>query len=427
MFFGFILESLKNSPRKLWVITIINSSNFSWFMFVSSVSYPIIFRHFTSQESWVFIGTTLFYFFATFSAIIGSILSKKMQRKKLLSIWLSIGIITPSILLFFQGEASILLFGPLLGISLGFGFPSSLSLYAENTEVKNRCRIGGITLLETFIMLTFAILINEILEGGLIGSIIILIILKSIAIFSLILYEFNKSNNVISREETTSWSSILSYKPFVLYFLPWLMFIITAVLTADLMWPELPSGLDPSGVDYGKILEIGDPLHYLATAIFSIISGIIGDRYGRRAPIILGLSILGVSFALMVYSITAVIVFIHLMTIGTAYGLIWPIYIAIPGDLATTNLKIPFSKERFYTITMVLPLTVYGGLGSIPRALGITIPPEILSPILCIILFISIIPILLAPEVLSKGMIKKMDYENHINKIKKIIEDEDKN
>ena len=163
----------------------------------------------------------------------------------------------------------------------------------------------------------------------------------------------------------------------------------------------------------------------MATAICSIISGIIADRYGRRIPIIIGLAILGFSFALIGYTLNPIIVFIHLMAIGTAFGFIWVVYIAIPGDIATSNLRVPFSREKFYAIITILPLSVYGGLGAIPRVFGITGEPNLLSPILSIILFISVIPILQAPETLPKEIVEKIGYDEHIKKVKKVIDKEE--
>jgi MFS family permease len=410
----YISKSLGISSKKLFAITIVNSGTLSWYMFL--VNFQNIFENLTNNESWIFTGSFLFYLFAVLSAIIGSMLSEKINRRKLLSTWIIFGVLTTSTLIFFPTESFILIFGPLLGISLGLGFPFSLTLFADNTTIKNRSRVSGIILLQTFIMLSIAVAISEMLELGFLGTIILLITLRSTSLLALKLDECKvkiKPNNQI----TNKWIPILTYKPFVLYFLPWLMFIIAAVLTDHLIWPELI--LEPQD---NWVFEIGNPLHYLATAICSITSGIIGDRYGRRIPVIIGLAILGFSFALLGYEILPIIVFIHLMAIGTAFGFIWVIYIAIPGDIAMWNLRVPFSREKFYAIITILPLTVYGGLGAIPRMFGITAQPNLLSPILSIILFMSVILILQAPETLPKEIVEKIEYDEHIRKVKKVIE-----
>lgn len=409
----FISKSLGISSKKLFAITIVNSGTLSWYMFL--VNFQNIFENFTSNQLWIFTGSSLFYLFAVLSAIIGSMLSEKINRRKLLWTWIIFGVLTTSILIFFPTESFILIFGPLLGISLGLGFPFSLTLFADNTTLDNRCRVSGIILLQTFIMLSFAVTIEEMMKLGFLGTIILLIILRSTSLIALILDECKVKIPI--KEITKKWRPTLTYKPFVLYFLPWLMFMIAAVLTDHLIWPELPEG-----PEFYWVFEIGNPLHYLATAIFSIISGIIGDRYGRRIPIIIGLAILGFSFALMGTTLFPIIVFIHLMAIGTAFGFIWVIYIAIPGDIATCNLRVPFSREKFYAIITILPLTVYGVIGAIPRAFGITAEPNVLSPILSIILFISVIPILQAPETLPKEIVEKIEYDEHIKKVRKVIE-----
>ena len=187
------------------------------------------------------------------------------------------------------------------------------------------------------------------------------------------------------------------------------------VITEYVVWPTITTDST-----YDIAFEIGNPLHYLGTAIFGIVSGILADRVGRKLPNIIGLIILAFSFILMGSSLNEYTVFAHLMAIGIAFGFLMVLSIAVPGDLA-----FPHSKERFYALILVLPLTIYGGLGAIPSVFGYTAHANIVSPILSAILFIAVLPVYMAEETLPKEEIRRRKLKEHLKKVKKLVEEEE--
>ena len=423
MVLDLISRSLGISSRKLWISSLINSSIISWYLFLAHINMQNIFQNFTSQESWILVASSSFYFSGVLSAIIGSTLSNRIDRKKLLWVWTTLGVISSGLLIFFQNEFYILIFGPLLGISLGFGFPYCSSLFVEYTTVENRGRVGGIIIFLTFFMLSLARIVTDILGSSLIAIIAVLILLRSTSFLALIADKYKIRNKVLKRrKKENNWFSIITHKKYVLYYFPWTLFIVTMVVTDHILWQELPKTLE-----YNMVFEVGYPLHYLGVIIFSIISGIIGDRIGRKPPILIGLIMMGFSFALMGLSTTPVSVFVHLVALGVAFGFIWPMYNAIPGDIANSNRPYPFAMERIYAIIQFLPWIVYGTLGSLPQAFGISAPPTVLAPFLSIILFISTLPIFLAPETLPQKIVKKREQDKHLKELKKLIEEEGHN
>jgi MFS family permease len=404
--FNFIAKNIGIPSRKLTSITLISSGTLAWYFFLEHVSFETIFLNFTTNPSSLYYGSSLLYLFSALSSIIGSILSQKINQRQMLWAWITFGVLTTSALLFVQGEAFIFIFGPLLGISLGLGFPYALTLMAENTTIDQRGRVSGIILVQTFMMIAVATFIEAVTDSW-VFSILLLVVIRSTSYLTLILNKGKTRNEYSDTQKAKSWFSIITYKNFVMYFFPWLMFIIAIVLTDHIVWPTLPKT-----ADYDMAFAIGDPLHYLGTAIFAIVSGIWTDRYGRKVPIMIGLVMLGISFAIMGMSISPLSVFIHLMAIGIGFGFLMVTYMAVPGDLA-----FPYSKERFYALILVIPLTVYGGLGAIPRALGITASANLLSPILSIILLTSGLPVLFAQETLPKSKLDEMRMRDHIKKV----------
>jgi hypothetical protein len=104
------------------------------------------------------------------------------------------------------------------------------------------------------------------------------------------------------------------------------------------------------------------------------------------------------------------------MAVGMAFGFLIVVSITVPGDLA-----FPKSKERFYALILVLPLSVYGGLGAIPRALNYTDSGEAISLILIILLFMLIIPVWMSEESLSSQKIKERKLREHMEKVKELV------
>ncbi len=427
---AFISKNIGISPKKLFAITIINAGTISWFMFISYLSFDklfqinrlasLLFPNLPSEIAFVrtiplvHYGEALFYFFAVLSAIIGSSLSQRIDRKKLLMTWISLGVLSTGLIIFVQNEFSIYIMGSLLGISLGLGFPYSLSYLSDCTKSEQRGRVSGIVLLQTFIMLAIAVLIVELIEYWFIGILIVLMIIRLTSMLALFLDKskpFCESINERKAKRIT-WLDIVTYRRFVLYFVPWMLFIVASVIMEYIIWPQFEAD---TSLDIAY--QIGGPLHYLGTAICGVISGILADRIGRKTPTVIGLTLLGISFVLLKFPINIYTIFANLMAVGMAFGFLMVVSIAVPGDLA-----FPKSKERFYALIIVLPLSVYGGLGAIPRALNYTDSGEAISLILIILLFMLIIPVWLSEESLSSKKMKERKLREHMKKVKELIQ-----
>ena len=395
-----------------------NASNLAWY-FVIRTRFNTLFQVSSGDPTWIYIGSALFNFFAALSAIIGCVLTSKVNHKKFLWIWIIFGVVSQGCLILFQGQIVSILFGPLLGISLGLGFPYSLTLFSDCTVIEERGRISGIYLLLSFIMIASAMVVNIALELGLIGIIIVLMIIKSTGFLALIITDCVGGTKVNYNKRSESWFSVLRKRNLILYFLPWLMFLIVVVLTDHLVWADIQKN-----VDYERIMEFSRPLNYAGTAFFGLISGIITDRLGRKYPIIGGLVILGISSIFLGLAPSEISVFIHMMTIGAAFGFLMVTYTVVPGDLADRTS--PSSKEKIYALIGVIPLTIYGGIGAIPRAFNLSVGANIISPILSAILFLSILPVLQAPETLPQKIINARKIKEHMKKVGELMEKEKK-
>jgi len=112
---------------------------------------------------------------------------------------------------------------------------------------------------------------------------------------------------------------------------------------------------------------------------------------------------------------------IYYITYGVAWGFLFTLYLAVPGDLSYSG-----SKEKFYALGTMMPLIVYMSLSAAPQFLNISVSANILSPILSIILFLSVIPVFRATETLPENMIRERKLKEHIQKMQKLVQESEK-
>jgi MFS family permease len=405
LIFKFLTGDIRIPSRRFVAVTFVTSGILAWF-FLLEVYFVDIFSSFTGNPFWVFIGEATFFGFGAFSALIGSVISEKVNRRKLLWSSITLGVLTTASLAVFQGIVFSLLSSVLLGISLGLGFPCSTALLADCTVVEERARVSGIIVLVTFIMVSLAATVASLLSFGLIGVILLCVVLRSTSFLALALDPCEREKG-----KEGSWRSILAYKDFVFYLFPWIMFNMASGLVS-FVWLGLQSP------DYTTTFRIAVPLRYAGAAIFGLISGVVADRVGRKQPIIIGLVILGMSFALLGLATSPLSVLVYLTISGIAWGGFMVIYIAVLGDLAFSG-----SKEKFYALGMGIPLIIYMSLSAIPTAVGIIVPANVLSPVLSIILFLSVIPVLYASETLPETKMRERRLREHVRKVGKLVEE----
>ena len=391
------------SGRKFFSVTTLISGTLVWFFLVELYYYDI-FTDYAVDASMIRIGLLLFYGVGVFSAVIGSSISEKVNRRQLLFLWIILGISVTATLGMFQGEIFAIIFSVLLGISFGVGFPSSAALLADSTVAEERAKVSGVVIFATFALTFLGIIVISILDLGSIG---ILLFATALRAFSLLGLAFDKCDRKSGKKG--SWSDILSYKAFSSYVVPFLLFNAAVGL---LTWWTIPQT-----AEFISVRAIGVPLAYVCIALFGLVAGIAADRFGRRQPIIISFVMLGVSFALLSFYLIPETLLIHYVAYGLAWGFLFTLYLAVPGDLSY-----PGSKEKFYAIGTMIPLVVYMGLSEAPDLLLIPeISVSLLSPILSIILFLSTIPVFRAAETLPEKLMRKRKIKEHLKEIGKVV------
>ena len=417
MVFDFIKADFTITRRKLASVVLLVSTSFAS-LFLLFNWFPDIFKVYISNESVVYTGYFLFLGAAAISAIIGSIVSERVNRRKLLVTWIFFGLLAnisiiladiPTVLTQEIGAVTFYLISAVLGISVGFGFPSCLACLADCTTVEERGRVTGITLFVTLVLGMLLMLGPNLFNLG-IEIFILYCVVKGLGLFAFASGDCKRKKS----EKSRSWTSVFTSKDFTLYLFPWLMFSLAGSLNTlifDFTHP-LP--------EYQSIDVIAMILHYLAWAICSIIPGIMADRIGRKQPLMLGLILLGVSYAIFgIYTHPATFILYQVIS-GVAWGFIFTVYTTLLGDLASYG-----SKEKFYAMGVIMPITLMS-LSPLIGLLNVTASITILSPIYSCILFLSMYPVWRASETLPGKRIRERAMKNHIEKIGKLIEESEK-
>jgi len=405
------------SGRNLFAITTINAGTLSWYMYFGNyIGAKIVFQNLAVDPSLVSIGEALFFLTAGLSALLGVLLRKRTSNIKFLWAWTLFGVLCSALTLFFTGDLFVFIFGPILGIAMGLGFPYSLSLLATQIDLEHRGRASGIMLLETFFLAVTAGVVNVWFDLGFIGTVVTLVLLKSVSILGLAIgkislnYEFASqpipASRALNRERN---------KNYLIYLIPWIMFVVAVVIIDHVIWPTLEQ--DPQ-IAKG----LGDiPYAYVGTTIFAGLAGIIADRFGRKIPIFAGLAVLGFSSALLGSMVSPETFFIHHMAIGVAFGFLFTAYCTIPGDLSDRS-----NAEKLYALILVVPFLIYFGLGTLPQYFGASATAISVSWILTSLIFASIAPIYFARETLKEEKVRERQSKEYLEKLIKVVEESKK-
>jgi membrane protein implicated in regulation of membrane protease activity len=87
------------------------------------------------------------------------------------------------------------------------------------------------------------------------------------------------------------------------------------------------------------------------------------------------------------------------------------------GDLASYG-----SKEKFYAMGAIMPLILMLGFSALTSLLNVTLSGAIV-PVLSIILFLSVLPVLRASETLPQKKQEARKLKDHMDKVRKVIEE----
>jgi MFS family permease len=404
---GFLTEDLKIRRRKFAAVSLFNLGSLAWFFLLLFYMSDIFASMTQNDPFWGYhnIGQILFFGFAIFWSITTSFIAGKVSRRKLLISSIFLGTFSTILMALLQGTISAAVLSLLAGMSLGLGLPSSMALVADYTVVEERARVSGTIIFGTFVTAILIIALIRILNLGVLGDLLLFAAVRATSFSALVIDKCDNPSPMLKKENRLTSTA---YKEFFFYFFPWVMFGVAS----SLAWNLIPTTVYPTEI------ALGTTLRYVFIAVFGLVAGFMADRFGRKQPIIIGLIVLGVGFALLGFNFSGTTVIAYVALSGVTWGLFFVVFLAVPGDLSVVG-----SREKFYALGYILPLAGMFSLVAIPGPdLSPILKASSFAQLLSIILFLSIIPILRAKETLPKQKIQERKMKEHVKRIGKLLQ-----
>jgi hypothetical protein len=279
--------------------------------------------------------------------------------------------------------------------------------FASTTKSESRGRSGGIIWL---IALPLYFVVSNFLSANLNFemNIVVCIILSSSALLASV---FIKNKHLIATDLKES-----SYYPekrtILFYSIPWIVYsLINATLAANIANNTVQS-LSSSFYTYLIIAQT------TAALIGAVGGGFLADRWGRKAVLILGISLYGVSMALRGFvNIEGAFAFAYI-----GEGLSSGIFLTLYSFVIWSDLGNKINYGRIFAVgTMTFYLSV--AIGRLGVFSGI---PLVTSALIgCILIFLSNVPLALAPELLPTEVQEKKKLKKYMTTVKKIADNQE--
>jgi len=398
----FLLESSGIIKKDFLASFILLFNSFAWYYFTQAIIDGIL-RNFSSTDQQTLFVSGIYFSTIILTSLIGSALSEKMNRLHLFYIWVVLGAVASflPLLLTEYSTTNLLIISLSLGFSFGFGMPSCTAYFADCTAVEHRGGVGGLILLLTYLSAPLLLIF--------IGSSVFVVSMLSFVWRALalgVLFLFKPSKVKIERKKRTSFLSILRNKPFLLYFIPWLMFCLVDRLEST----YLKAIFDPWFFEFFNML-----IAPFIGLLFVFIGGLIADHIGRKRVVIYGFIALGIEYALLGLAPSMLVSwYLYAVVDGIAWGMFTVIFILVLwGDLSPANSP----REKYYAIG-AFPFFFTKLVGIVFRPYVQGIPRESAYgafSLAAFFLFLAVLPLMYAPETLPE---KKME----IRRLKAYIE-----
>jgi hypothetical protein len=356
---------------------------------------------------------TLHFVFLLIALVAGQIASKYVKdRFKFSLYWLASGIplsLTP----IFTGmdQIGIAVFSILSGVYFGFGIPLALANFAATTPANYRARNGGILFLIIgvggFILSLFGtesyITASAVLSAWAALGCLILITLRK------------QEQQKPLQQQPMSYRQIIVSRPFVLYFVPWVLFL----LVNSLAFSVIQAKLVDENVFSSDLVSNSSHIEFVLAGLSAAILGFTADSKGRKRIAVAGFALLGLGYAILGFSFGNLTGWwVYTFIDGIAWGAFAMLFVfTIWGDLAENR-----KSEKLYVLGLIPYLLSsfvrYTVGSSVADAIG---DFGVIFSFFSFFLFIAVMPLVLAPETMSEATLKSNELKNYVEKAKKQV------
>lgn len=333
--------------------------------------------------------------------IVGSFFIHRFNKLHLIYVSSGIFSIIAASLPFVSFEVLKLIMVFLMGILFSIGFLSFFEFFWGLSVPEERGRISGII---GSIAIPFYFFVEIVAANTNFLNLVLLSVVISLGtIVSAVLLR-TKNTEAPAKTDNRAYSP--EKRTIVLYLIPWVLFSLINTTLARNTTFDISQQVSSSFYLFLLILQL------LGVIIGALTGGTIADFFGRRLPLALSLSLYGVSAVLSGLFINNEMLALSYITNGLSWGVLFTLYIfVIWGDLANKE-----NCAKVYSIGLVTYFSAEG-IGLLTR---ISAPIIVTSLVSCLLIFMLIIPIALAPELLPSDFRRKIRMKRHMNAVKKI-------
>jgi MFS family permease len=399
-----MLKRIFGSSGKTLVANIVILANaFVWY----SYAFTFLTTSISSAElSYNFLSIMSIHFLGVFSSvIIGELVSRKIKNRiRFLLYWMAAGVFL-SLIPFVANVSTylgIVTLSVITGVTFGFGIPACLGYFAASTDTANRGRLGGITFL---LVGVGAYLLS--LVGSENTTLVILVLTAWKTLGVVLLLTLNPEEIIIKQKQKISYREVLSNKTFVLYFIPWTMFL----LVNSLIFPINERYFST------ELVRISSSIEFVLGGVSAVIFGFLADAKGRKRLAVAGFALLGLGHAILGFSEGNMIGWwFYTFVDGVAWGIFVTIFLfTLWGDLAEE-----FRSERYYAIG-ILPYLLSTFLRFSIGALitNAIINYSVIFSFASFFLFLAVLPLVYAPETLPQKIVRDRELKNYLEKAQK--------
>jgi len=349
---------------------------------------------------------SIYYLAVVASSLVGTVVSRSMKRLSFLYLWMIFGVIASLLPALSTSMTPLYAFISLLslGATLGVGMPSCLAYFTNSTIVENRGRLSGLIFLTANLgAIPVAIAFTSV---GLTMSSWTATLWRLLGL--VIFFLLKPSKKIVETRKNVSFASVFDDRPFVLYFIPWLMFS----LIDRIEFPILGSFF---GTEFYRSIYVAKPI---IGAVFALIGGVLSDRVGRKRMVIYGFLALGLAYAAIGIAPTVIFswYFYHIVD-SIAAGILWVTCVLILwGDLSPSG-----ASEKYYAIGN-LPLFLAGAIPPFLTSYITLIPASAAFSLASFFLFTAVLPLMYAPETLPEKKMEIRRLKGYIEQAKKFTE-----
>jgi MFS family permease len=297
------------------------------------------------------------------------------------------------------------------GVFFSIGQLAGLTYFWGLTVSEERSRAAG---LGGFFALPIYYVVTWIAETFDFSGAVMLGVIISLGTLVIISLRPEKKAMLTTKKGEKGWHP--EKRTILLYAVPWALFSLINATLAQNISLHVSQLVPFSYYTFLVVLQ-------LVAAVFGALSvGMIADFFGRRLPLVFGLTLYGIASALVGFVENYdMFSFVYVVN-GLSWGILMTLYLlVIWGDLANKE-----SCAKRYSIGLII-FYLAMGVGSLLSPQISQIPLITSALISCSLIFLSNIPLILAPELLSSDFRERIKLKLYQNALRKITRKQSQN